>query len=490
MNCSKNTQNYWRVMGTLRSQTAVDIRLIGEDDIGEVISLTPRLSLINCEVSSGRVNYTGKLVLTVVYVSSEGKLCRMQKGVEFSHYVDDKRLAPANVAQCKLKCVQSKIRREGSEQVCALIIDAEITVFCEAERNVVLSAEGVECLVDNIEFYSLTPFVGESLLEDDFTATDVQDILSDSASIIIYKCNADSGEVFLEGDLHLKLMGLRGDTPVFLERSVPFKCAIESGDISSEGCASCYGEVSNLSVQATVSDDGSKCKINVEATLSFFGYALKKNSQPAVIDAYICANECAISTQKEVFKVLDDVKTLSSQVAGVCATSSAIDYSCTFKAIVEPRVEYGVSGEQMQGVVYATLIYAKEGELHQTLVSLPFAITDDVFFSADCNTQVCVSGVSVRQKAEGECECEARLNISVNVVKPYEVTFVTQIESGESKNLDEHALSIYFVKAGASQWETAKTLSISVEKLSALLNGVSFPLEKDERIALYRIKGN
>ena len=108
INSQVQTGNYMRMVAKLKSQSMVEIKFAGAD-MGEVVAVYPQIALNLCEVSSGRANYSGRLIATVVYTDSEGKLCRVQKGAEFSHYIDDDRLAPAQRGDCNLKCERCQV---------------------------------------------------------------------------------------------------------------------------------------------------------------------------------------------------------------------------------------------------------------------------------------------------------------------------------------------------------------------------------------------
>ena len=79
---------YTRHVASLGTQSVVEIKF-SDEDAGEVAAVEPQISLNSCEISSGRVNFTGRLIATLVYVDGEGKLCRVQKGAEFSHFIDN-----------------------------------------------------------------------------------------------------------------------------------------------------------------------------------------------------------------------------------------------------------------------------------------------------------------------------------------------------------------------------------------------------------------
>ena len=82
INSQFQTGNFTHEVASLKSQSVVEIKFSGQD-MGEVVAVCPQISLNSCDVSSGRVNYSGRLIATVVYTDAEGKLCRMQKGAEF-----------------------------------------------------------------------------------------------------------------------------------------------------------------------------------------------------------------------------------------------------------------------------------------------------------------------------------------------------------------------------------------------------------------------
>ena len=134
-----STGTYQRRIAVLKSQSIVEIRLSGQE-IGEVTAVYPQVSLSSCETASGRVTYGGRLVCTLAYADENGKLCRIQKGAEFSHYCDDDSLAPAHNALCSLTCEKAQVKRDGSSYLVAVVVGAEISVFASAERNLLVSA--------------------------------------------------------------------------------------------------------------------------------------------------------------------------------------------------------------------------------------------------------------------------------------------------------------------------------------------------------------
>ena len=182
------TGAYTRQVAALSAQSMVEIRF-SDEDAGEVVAVEPQISLNSCEISSGRVNYTGRLIATLVYVDGEGKLCRVQKGAEFSHYIDNDILAPAQKSECALTCEKSKIKRDGSSLVLSVVAGAKIDVFDNAQRSFITSIDGAICKTDSAKLYSLVNFSGESDVDDDFDCV-AEDVLVPSACVQVLDCTA------------------------------------------------------------------------------------------------------------------------------------------------------------------------------------------------------------------------------------------------------------------------------------------------------------
>ena len=63
----QNQEGLNKLSAQIKSQSVVECRFPQSSEITEVIAVYPQVSAVSCEVSSGRVNYSGKLVLTIVY---------------------------------------------------------------------------------------------------------------------------------------------------------------------------------------------------------------------------------------------------------------------------------------------------------------------------------------------------------------------------------------------------------------------------------------
>lgn len=487
-----NQEGCNKLLKRVESQSVVECRFPQSSEITEVIAVYPQVSVTSCEVSSGRVNYSGKLILTIVYCDEGGKLCRMQKGAEFSHFADDDILAPAQNGVCTLVCEKTNVRREGSSFVISAIISADVKVYARAERTFISAAEGAFVKTETVGFTSVVTFTGESEVEDDFDADSVVDVLIPCAKAVVLSSVCGTGEVETSGEIYLSLFAMREQSPVCLERIIPFKCTVPCDDAHAGVRAATIVEITDLNVTANVNEDRGKCQINFVCNLSLSGWFADAHGEEAAVDAFSDTNEVKLGYEVECMPRCVDVKVYTERVSGLAATKSKLGYDCKFLAAALPQAECAYNSETgcVEGAVNTVLIYEQGGEIKSTEVNLPFAVTLNGVAEAGQKVikDVAVCGVSVRLKAEGEAEAEATLKISACVCEESTVRYLNQIEEGEAVEVNDCAVSVFLPTAGDGLWDIAKKLKKSPSEVSACNAELEFPLTGKERIIVYRSK--
>ena len=481
-----STGTYKRRIAQIKSQSIVEIRFSGQE-IGEICGIFPQVSLTSCESSSGRVNYGGRIVCTLVYTDEGGKLCRIQKGAEFSHYADDEVLAPAHDTQCNLKCEKAGVKREGSSYVLAVVIGAEISVFATAERNYLSSAEGAVVKSENQKLYTAVTFSGEGEIEDDFDCN-AEDVLAPSAEVLVLDCNCRAGMVEITGEIYLSLLATRGGSPVCLDRIIPFKSEINCEDALLAKKAVCRAEIKEINVNAKVNEEKGKCDVDLNFRLGFTGQYYEEEEVNLICDAFSKQSALSLNYSEESAYPCGEIKVYSERVTGLCAVKAKLDYTCNLLAAAAPKVEFARTDSGIEGSVSATLIYSQSGEIHSTEVNLPFAVplSGGVANVADITVAVC--GVNIRQRTEGECEAEAVLKIAAAECTESNTRYVSEVVEGEEISVNDSALSVYIPTAGDGLWETAKKLLQSPEEIQTTNPELTFPLSGKERILIFRPK--
>ncbi len=487
-----NTLSFSRLCVNLKRQSVVECRFPQVDDVVDVIAAYPQVSCLSCEVSSGRVNYSGRLILTVAYSDEEGKLCRIQRGVEFSHYADDAALAPAQTGLCNLACERTQVKREGSALVVSCVVGANIDVYANGEAEYVSSCEGAFTKIENKNIFTAVTFSGASEIEDEFEADSVVDILIAGAQPVITSCECGTGEVVVTGEIYLSLFAMRQSMPVCLDRNIPFKACVPCDDAVAGMPASAAAEIRDLNVTATVNEERGKCGVNVSCDLAVNGVFYSAVTVEAVTDAFACDNRLNLSYEEQAAYPCEGIKVYAERVSGLAASKSKLDYTCLFRAVVLPRAEFNPinSGGAVEGSVTAVLIYEQGGEIKSSEINLPFSVSPEVLVGEGRIAQISVAvcGVNVKQPREGEIEAEASLKISAVTSLTERCIYISTISEGEAIVPNDSAISVFIPSEGDGLWDISKKLMQPPETVAQCNPDLNYPLSGRERILIFRRK--
>lgn len=481
---------YTRQVAALAPQSVAETKFTASEFAGEVLAVCPQVSLLSCEAASGRVNYSGKLIITVVYADEEGKMCRIQKGAEFSHFCDDENLAPAQTTICALSCDKVSVRREGSSFIVSAVISAHIDVFAPAERTYISACDGAYLKTKPCELCSCITFSGECEVEDDFDADGVEDILLPAATAIVTSAECGTGEINVSGDINLSMLAMRRSSPASMERVIPFSCTVPCEDSPAGALPLVNAEVRDMTVNATVDSERGKCRVEFSCTLAVSGNFVLKNEIALPCDAFSCANKLSTRTESEKFVFAGERKLLSERISSAAATSAKLDFTCRFLAVALPSAEYEycTSSGAAEGSANAVLIYEQGGEIRSSEVKIPFAVRVGAPDCGDIKVDVAVCGVSVKQPVEGQLEGEALLKISVCYMKEARAEYLVSVEEGEEILPSDSAISVLLPAQGDGLWDAAKKLNCPPEELAAANPDLKYPLSGKERLLIYRLK--
>ena len=200
-----------------------------------------------------------------------------------------------------------------------------------------------------------------------------------------------------------------------------------------------------------------------------------------------------LSQGERAFEYTAETLRFTEKVSGAASLSAPIDYSATLQALVLQRAEAdcrtGREGEELQGVVSATLLLVESDGSHRAAeVQLPFALPLQNAPQGEKEVSVLVCGMSVRQKREGEAEVEATLKFAVECLAVRTVRFISALEAGEEIKASDSAFSVFLPREGDGLWEIAKTLHKPPEEVTADNPSMTFPVRRGERIIIYRRK--
>ena len=480
-------RGYGKIL-TLTHQTAVECKFGAE--VESVIASEARVILTGAEVSDGEVRYYGKTYFLIVYEDSEKRICRAEKGAEFTARAEHEGCYPALTARAALTVENLSTRREGASIYLTALIGADISLYGEKSFDYLA---GGDLIVkrDEAPVLSARLVGGTTETEDEFETEFIGDILLHSETVGATDITLSQGTLRAEGEINLCILALKGDNSlVSFERLVPFNFEIPCDEALPGRNAELRVSVLDVALKADADEEKQKCKITAELTLGAEGCVYEETAVPVVADAFSKTHELNLSYQEVVTTGAGQSHCFTERVSGKAALSSSVDFSDTLLALTLQRAEANLvhteDGMRVEGVALATLIVkGADGGVRGMEISLPFSVAADV---EKAETEVLVCSMNARQRQEGEIDAEATLKICFREQRTVCAKFVSGAEEGAETPVSDSAVSVFIPTAGDGLWELAKSLKKSPEEVEENNPDLEFPVKEGQRVVIYRKK--
>ena len=488
----KTQMETFRTLGKvceLNPQTAVECKF-GSEAVN-VLSAYASASLSGAEAGNGEVRYFGKALFSLVYEDSEKRVCRAEKGVEFTAKVQDERVYPALTARACIAVENVSVRREGASVYLTALLGADISLF--GEYGIEYMADG-DFIVKHEPFTAITAHLcgGATEAEDEFDTDCIGDILLHSESVNVTDVVCETGTLRAEGEINLGILALKGENDlVSFERLVPFRVEIPCEEAAFNMSGTAHVSVGGVALRAEADESRGKCKITAEFSLNVEGCVYEESSVDGIADAY--SKECKLKLLRggADYCGAGEIVRMTERISGRAALSSSLDFSDVLQAVTLQRAEAnlvkGADGARLEGIELATLLVRGADGSHRGIeISLPFSVPVQV--DGDCKVNVFACGTSARQRQEGEIEVEATLKITMQKTRAVHAEFLVGAEEGEPVVESDSAISVYIPRAGDGLWELSKQLNKSPEEVAENNPDIEFPVKEGQRVIIYRKK--
>lgn len=472
----------------LNAQTAVECRF--GQEVGTVLTTHVSASLTGADAGNGEVRYYGKAHFSIVYEDADKRVCRAEKGVEFTARAQDERCAPALTARVQISVENVSVRREGASVFVTALLGADVNLYGDQSFEYLTGGDLV-CKREPVSVLTAHLCGGAAEAEDEFETEFIGDVLLHAETVGSVDAVCETGVLKAEGEINLNVLALKGDnTLVSFERLVPFRVEIPC-DAAAFGCAAeVRVSVLSATIRAEADEEKGKCKLFAEFTLGAEGCVYEETGVDAVTDAF--SKDCAVTLS---FSVAESTGAgargrVTEHISGRAALSSPIDFSDALQAVTLQRAEANLvqaeDGKRIEGIALATLVVrGADGECRGVEMSLPFSVPVE---ADDCAVNVMVCSMTARQRQEGEIDAEATLKICLVERRTVTGKFVAKAEAGKEVKESECAISVYIPRAGDGLWELAKSLKKSPEEVAQNNPELEFPIKEGQRVVIYRKK--
>ncbi len=485
MNTTTATFRGYGKLKQLTAQTAVECKF--GQEVETVLSAHASAALTGADAGNGEVRYYGKVHFSIVYEDAEKRVCRAEKGVEFSATAKDDFCYPALAARAALVVENVAVRREGSSVYATALLGADISLFGEqnfeylAGGDLIMKREPVTVLLAHL-------VTGTAEQDDEFETDYASDILQHTETVCIHDLLTETGILKVEGEINFCVLALKGNNLTSFERLVPFTLELPCEQATFGATAEAQVAVVDASLRADTDEEKGRCRLSAEFTLTAQGCVYEEVAIDAVTDAFSPTHVATLAFGMAESGGVGEMNCITERVSGKCALSGPLDFSDSLQAVTLQRAEANLAdtqeGRRIEGVAMATLLVLGSDGSHRGIeISLPFSVETELVSGT---VSVLVCGMSARQKQEGEIEAEATLKICTQEHRRTAARLVSGAEEGPALPAQDSAVSVYVPRAGDGLWELSKSLRKSPEEVSASNPDVEFPIKEGQRVIVYR----
>ena len=463
-------------------------------DMLKILQVDATSCITDTDVSDGRLNISGKVFVTVLYVPDREneKVRSAEAAFDFSQKVDNGKIEAlmnavvnSNVERLEFSAINSRKLRVKT----IVGLDFEVINIHEAEIASGVESENAEVMTEPIKMSCISEldrhmFSIKESIEVPTGQESINEILKTDIKISDTEYKTVTGKIIVKGTACICVLYTDDDCNIeFTEAEIPFTEVFDAENVTEESV--CDIDYSVLGISSLVSEDsdGDRRIIDISADMCAQIKAVDSADIEIISDCYepfkktnlqkteLKTEECierpsVQNTIREIIDFPDD----APEVAGV--------YNVVARPIVS-KSELNNKKLLCEGKIDTYILYLSENTenpIYSMRKEIPFSYTLDhscTDESLSAKVKAEIKHISYNLNAAGELELRCIMLISSDITKKHTLEIID--EAQEEENEGKNGIVVYFVQSNDTLWDTAKRYAVPRSEIIRLNN-----LETDE----------
>lgn len=477
------------------------IPIESDEEVVKILAVNANANTNSTEALTGEASVNGDVYINLIYLTTSGAVGSCNYNTPFVTKLLGKFISPACKLLCKAVAGDLKVLSVQNNTIkltCIVNVSAdlikseEVNGLCGSSETVCLKNEDIDC-VCMIGDYSANWIENSEITLKEH----IGNILNSNTEMVVKKYECGANFITIEGEMITALTYMTaGETPTLKTAylSSEFKQEIEAENMHKECAVDLHACVVRKDAKTSVSEKNDETVINIENPVKcyFISYEVKKIT--TVCDLYCTTNGVNVTNSSfeniampgsEYFeKKIDGSLTLSENEPRIDKLLGVTSYSVT-----QSNAYVADEKLQIEGVVYANLIYLNddEGTTNSVDIEIPYVLVNDCDYTNDTMLSVTVNicEVDCMAKKGRDIYLDAKLKVFVGTSKKVLSAIISDVKAADPLPLNDSAIEIYFAKAGDTTWDIAKELKVPEEVVWLQNPEIVSPLEIDTNIAIY-----
>lgn len=460
-----------------------------------VIAISPSVYGESFSAKEKKVNFGGRLIVSVVGVNAEGTFSGSECGTAFSDVINDERVRPDMTVTGKTEIVKCE-PFYGSVISVSVTLNITMDVYESVKKDYLTGGEDIftdACITGLTR--STGRFCSDSETEQEFEiGFPVEKALFHTETVGITSVRAGIGTVIVDGEIHAAVYLLQksenGDI-VKKNEVFPFRIETECEGAMPAMAAKSEVSVKNSRYDIEVDEETGSSKAVLTLTLSACSEAVIKEDALVPTDCFSDKKILNVTTEEitvpsfNYYNVFE--QKFNERIPVLGEDDEGAKILTTFASpvtITDKTVEDGIL--KCSAVIKATSIIKTAGGVKAYSYEFPVEINEKLSESGDTSVGVYVSEITARLFSETEIECFGKIKTYVTIKTEEKVKIIAKVEEADDIPEKTAAISVYIPAEGEDLFGLSKRLRVSPEEISKTNPDLEFPLKGTERIVVYR----
>ncbi|HHW57608.1 MAG TPA: DUF3794 domain-containing protein [Clostridia bacterium] len=487
--------------GTYDTQLLVESDVIvpeSDPDVLMILAVTPRTYIKETLVTEGKIQFEGRLVLDILYLSEKnGELEKIEKEVDYHHEIEEdhidrrsRSLLVASVENIDYKLINSrKINVRSVVKIeCRLIVSERKEVVVGAEDSVRMqSLKKKVKLTHTIGQNTVEVFAKEKVKLPEGEAP-IQKVIRVNAMAKPEEVKITENKVIVQGNIQCDILYISVEKQFGnLEANLTYANFVDIPGALNYMSANIQEEVIDVVTTVIADEKGENTLLEVEITMRVKVQVMETEEREIPVDAY--GTKVYIQPIIENLSVIENVETFKSQfVVKTNLELPSLLKKCVDVHVIPVVSDYAIDGDKLiiEGILNYTILYLTEEENLKTYTEeypfKTFVEIGDVKGSMLIDMEVSQSTYEVISMRE--IELKFAIESRVQILKEGELEVIVDLKEIEipREEQNRHSIVIYILQKDETLWDIAKRYRVSLEDLIA-----ANQLEEDKAIAGMKI---
>ena len=484
------------VSDTLKVECSCEL----ENPSSEILSVNSTIALLNDEVKNGVYKCVGKIIYTVCYKDTENNLQKRECACEFTGKILNDEIRDGNTAKTRLEILKTEVSENSNKCILTSTVFVSSELYAQENKSYIFGGENMLIKKEPAEFtYSLgVKNCTLPIIEEFEINYPVSEVLFHNEELIVTGVQCGLGNLIIDGELLFSIFLLQnGKSNDIVKETKVIPVRLETEYTSAEPTclakATCFIKDAHLAV--TCYEDSLKSVVKADLTARIVCEAFKVNETEIVVDAFSKTDEFTLEKSEVKMRTpagryFTEVKfcerVFVPETVEVGAKILAVNADCV--KVVAQNLSDGVLTLEL--IVRATaFIKNTDGAIYSSKYEFPVTVKEQVNLNYDnlsMDLTLTVSEIYLRLITLNEADAYGTIKISAefDTEKSVLVAFDTTV-IGEKKP-NECAYSVFLALKGEDLWDLSKRLNLSPSEVETQNPNLTFPLNGDEQIIIFR----